>query len=59
MFGSYPNHVVALHNVDSLVHNKYYIIGKMIATALVQGGKPPVYFAGAVADFIVFSTVKS
>ena len=42
-----------------LLVNGFSFIGKLIATALVQGGQPPVYFAGAVADFIVFSTVKT
>ena len=55
----WPHHVVPIHNVDALMHNKYYVVGKMLATALVQGGEPPVCFAGAVADFIVFQTVKS
>ncbi len=59
MFGGYPSHVIPLHNVDALIRNKYFIVGKMIATAIVQGGQPPVYFAGAVADFIVFNSVKS
>ena len=31
----------------------------MIATALVQGRQPPVYFASAVADFLIFNRVKS
>lgn len=31
----------------------------MLATTLVQGGQPPVYFAGAVADYIVFGRVRS
>lgn len=48
-----------VHNVDALIHNKYYVVGKMLATVLVQGGQPPVFFAGAVADFLVFKTVKS
>ena len=59
LFGGFPDHVVPLHNVDGLVHNKYFVVGKMIATALVQGGQPPVYFAGPVADFLVYDCVKS
>ena len=59
LFGGWPDHVVPIHNVDALIHKKYYVVGKMLATALVQGGQPPVFFAGAVADFLVFETVKS
>ena len=59
LFQGYPCHVVPCHNVDALVQNKYFVVGKMIATAIVQGGQPPVYFAGAVADFLVFDSVKS
>jgi hypothetical protein len=47
LFHGYPCHVVPWKN------------GKMIATAIVQGGQPPVYFAGAVADFLVLDSVKS
>ena len=35
------------------------IVEKMIATCLVQGGQPPVCFAAAVADYLVFDEVKS
>ena len=37
----------------------YYIVGKMIATCLVQCGQPPFCFAAAVADYLVFDEVKS
>ena len=59
LFGGWPDRVVLLHNVEALSRNKYFIIGKMLATALVQGGQPPVHFADAVADFLVFGSVKS
>ena len=59
LFGGWLDHVVPNHNVDALIHNKYYVVGKMLATALVQGGQPPVFFVGAVADFLVVETVKS
>ena len=59
VFTGWPDHVTPLHNVEALARNKFYVIGKMLATALVQGGQPPVYFAGAVADFLVFDRVKS
>lgn len=59
MFSGFPNHVVPLHNVNAVLNNKYFVVGKMIAAALVQGGQPPVFFAGAVADFLVYNRVKS
>lgn len=58
LFGGWPNHV-PLHNVSALAHNKFYTIGKMLVTTIVQGGQPPLYFAGAVADFLVFDRVRS
>jgi hypothetical protein len=59
LFGGWPNHVVPLHNIDALSRSKFFVIGKMLATALVQGGQPPVYFACPVADFLVFDRVRS
>ncbi len=56
LFSGFPDHVVPLHNVKAVVNNKYFVVGKMM---LVQGGQPPVYFAAAVADFLVFNQVKS
>ena len=57
LFGGWPNHV-PLHNVSALAHNKFYTIGKMLVTTIVQGGQPPLYFAGAVADFLVYKRYK-
>lgn len=59
LFSGYPEHVVPLHNVEALAENKFYLIGKMIATSIVQGGEAPTCFAKAVADFIIFSQVQS
>ncbi len=55
----YPEHVVPLHNVQALADNKFYLVGRMIATCVVQGGEAPLCFAKAVADFIVFGHVQS
>ena len=59
LFVGWPNHVVPLHNVAALSHNKYYVIGKMLAVAIVQGGQPPVYFCSSVADYLVYDRVSS
>ena len=59
LFAGWPQNVVPIHSVEAVAANSYYIVGKMIATCLVQGGQPPVCFAAAVADYIVFDEVKS
>ena len=59
LFQGYPNHVVPIHNLEALTKNKFFLVGKMIATAIVQGGQPPVCFASAVADYLVFKKVQS
>ena len=38
IFAGWPNNVVPSHNVEAVAINKYYIVGKMIATSLVQSG---------------------
>ena len=59
LFAGWPDHVVPLHNIEALSHNKFYVIGKMVATCLVQGGQPPVCFARAVAEFLVNESVET
>ena len=48
-----------LHNIDAVATNKYYVVGKMLASCLVQGGQPPVCFAHVVADYLVYDQVRS
>ena len=45
--------------MEPVAANSYYIVGKMIATCLVQGGQLSVCFAAAVADYLVFDEIKS
>ena len=59
LFTGFPDHVVPIHNVDALTVGKFHTIGKIIATCIVQGGQPPVCFAEAVADYLVYDQVKS
>lgn len=59
LFVGWPQNVIPTHNVQALADNKYYVVGKIIATSLVQGGQPPVCFSPAVADYLVFDEVKS
>ena len=53
LFAGWPSHV------NMLFADIYYVIGKIIATSLVQGGEPPLSFSAAVADFIVYDKVCS
>ena len=59
LFAGWPDHVVPLHNIDAVASNTFYVVGKMLAACLVQGGQPPVCFAHAVADYLVFDRVRS
>lgn len=58
LFSRAPDHVVLVHNVAA-VTNKFLVIGKMLATCLVQGGQAPACFAKAVADFMVYENIRS
>ena len=53
------DHLVPIHSLEALSSNKLYIIGKIFATAIVQGGLAPFCFAKPVADFLLFGAVKS
>ena len=59
LFRGYPNHTLPLHNVEAVASNKFYTIGKMLATCIVQGGEAPVCFSKAVADYLVYDEVRS
>lgn len=59
LFTGWPDHVLPVHNINAVAESKFYLIGKIIATGLVQGGEPPVCFSAAVADFIVYDSVRS
>ena len=59
LFVGWPDHVIPTHNVEAIASNKYYVVGKLLAMSLVQGGQPPLCFSAAVADYLVFDAVKS
>ena len=59
LFEGYPIHTIPLHNVEAVANNKYYMIGKMIATCIIQGGEAPACFAKPVADYIVYDKICS
>lgn len=59
LFAGLPGHLTPIHCVEALSSNKFYVAGKMLATALIQGGQPPVCFCKPVADFLVFGSIKS
>ena len=35
------------------------MIGKMLATCMIQGGKPPVCFSNAVAEYLAYERIES
>lgn len=59
LFAGWPDSVVPIHNVAAVTSNEYYVVGKMIATSLVQGGQPPVCFAPAIAEYLVYDKIRS
>lgn len=59
LFSGWPSNVLPIHSIEAVAHNKFYLVGKMMSTSLIQGGQPPLCLAKAVADFIVFDRVKS
>lgn len=57
LFTGYPSNIVPIHNIKAVSDNTYHIIGKMIATCIIQGGEVPACFAQAVADYLIFERV--
>ena len=51
--------MVLNHNLEAVACEKFYMIGKMISTCIIQGGEAPVCFSNAVADFLVYDEVHS
>lgn len=58
-FVGFPANVVPVHNIEAVVKNINFIIGKMLSTSIIQGGEAPAYFARPVADYLVFNRVES
>ena len=58
IFAGWLDNVVPIHDVEAVAANKYYIVGKMISTSLVQGGQPPVCFAKGVAEYLVYDEIR-
>ena len=58
LFSGWPFNVLPLHNVEAVASNRFYVIGKLIATCLVQGGQPPACFAAAAAEYLTYDEVK-
>ena len=59
LFQGWPEHVCPIHDFNAVASNKFYTIGKMLATCLVQGGESPVCFCRANADYIVYDHITS
>ena len=58
LFSGWPSNVLPLHNVEAVASNRFYVIGKLIATCLVQGGQPPACFATPAAQYLTYGEVK-
>ena len=56
LFSGWTEHAVPIHDVQAVANNKFYLVGKMLAACLVQGGEPPVK---GVADYIVYDRIQS
>lgn len=59
LFHGWPENVCPIHDFTAVANNKFYIVGKMLASCLVQGGEPPVCFSEGVADFLVNDQITS
>jgi len=59
LFHGWPQNVVLCHNVEALADSKYFLVGRLIAMCLVQGGQPPVCFSAGVADYFVYDDITS
>ena len=59
LFAGHPNNVVPLHNVQAVESSKFYLVGKIIAMTLVQGGEAPACFSKAIADYLVNKCISS
>ena len=55
LFAGSPGHLTPIHCVEALSSNKFYVA---LATALIQGGQPPVCFSKPAADFLIFGSIK-
>lgn len=51
--------MIPVHDVEAVACNKFYIVGKMVFTCLIQGGKSPVCIADGIADYLVYDEVRS
>ena len=58
LFVGWPCNVVPTHDIAAVAANKYYVVGKMMTTCLIQGGQPPVCLARCVAEYIVFDEIR-
>ena len=46
------------HNVPALMKNSFFHIGAMISVSLIHGGPSPAFFTDAIADYILYDTIK-
>ena len=58
LFVGWPQNVIPVSNTNALMENKFYIVGRLISTCLVQGGVGPMCFSKAAAEFLVFNEIR-
>ncbi len=58
LFVGWPSNVLPIHDIGAVAANKFYIIGKIMATCLIQGGQSPLCICHAVAEYLVFDEIK-
>ena len=59
LFIGWPRHMIPLHCVEAVPSNKFYIVGKMMSTCLVQGGQTPVCSTDGIADYLIYDEARS
>ena len=59
MFAGWPSNVTMRHSVEATAANRFFLVGKILSTVIIQGGQAPLCFSEAVADYIVYDKVCS
>ena len=43
LFTGWPSNVVPIHSIEGVSTNKFFVVGVMMATCLIQGGEAPLF----------------
>jgi hypothetical protein len=58
LFIGWPSNVIPVSNFDAVGANKYFIVGRIISTSLVQGGATPACFCQAIAKYLAYDQIR-